>query len=66
MTSSLQGVIMLILATDMARHSEILDQFKKYVKNGFEISNEEHLNYVSIFISIFFILVGSVINLTFY
>ncbi|XP_033641330.1 high affinity cGMP-specific 3',5'-cyclic phosphodiesterase 9A-like [Asterias rubens] len=41
-----QGVIMLILATDMARHSEILDQFKKYVKNGFEISNEEHLNYL--------------------
>ncbi|XP_038058102.1 high affinity cGMP-specific 3',5'-cyclic phosphodiesterase 9A-like isoform X2 [Patiria miniata] len=41
-----QGIIMLILATDMARHSEILDQFKKYVETGFEFTNEEHLNYL--------------------
>ncbi|XP_022090875.1 high affinity cGMP-specific 3',5'-cyclic phosphodiesterase 9A-like isoform X2 [Acanthaster planci] len=41
-----QGIIMLILATDMARHSEILDQFKKYVESGFNFNNEEHLNYL--------------------
>ncbi|XP_077866488.1 high affinity cGMP-specific 3',5'-cyclic phosphodiesterase 9A-like [Saccoglossus kowalevskii] len=39
-----QGMIMLILATDMARHSEIVDSFKTKVENGFNFSNEDHLN----------------------
>ncbi|XP_070549425.1 high affinity cGMP-specific 3',5'-cyclic phosphodiesterase 9A-like isoform X3 [Ptychodera flava] len=39
-----QGMIMLILATDMARHSEIVDSFKSKVENGFDFSNEDHLN----------------------
>ncbi|XP_072371529.1 high affinity cGMP-specific 3',5'-cyclic phosphodiesterase 9A-like [Scyliorhinus torazame] len=35
-----QGIINLILATDMARHGEILDSFKQKVDN-FDFSNEE-------------------------
>ncbi|NXG64871.1 PDE9A phosphodiesterase, partial [Hemiprocne comata] len=36
-----QGIITLILATDMARHAEILDSFKEKMEN-FDYSNEEH------------------------
>lgn len=39
--SSLKGIITLILATDMARHGEILDKFKPKVET-FDFSNEEH------------------------
>ncbi|XP_048458964.1 high affinity cGMP-specific 3',5'-cyclic phosphodiesterase 9A [Rhincodon typus] len=35
-----QGIINLILATDMARHGEILDSFKQKIDN-FDFSNEE-------------------------
>ncbi|XP_015275225.1 PREDICTED: high affinity cGMP-specific 3',5'-cyclic phosphodiesterase 9A [Gekko japonicus] len=37
-----QGIITLILATDMARHAEILDSFKAILDN-FDYSNEEHV-----------------------
>ncbi|XP_062831212.1 high affinity cGMP-specific 3',5'-cyclic phosphodiesterase 9A isoform X1 [Anolis carolinensis] len=37
-----QGMITLILATDMARHAEILDAFKEILDN-FDYSNEEHV-----------------------
>ncbi|KAJ7420043.1 hypothetical protein WISP_50574 [Willisornis vidua] len=37
-----QGMITLILATDMARHAEILDSFKEKMEN-FDYSNEEHM-----------------------
>uniref|UniRef100_A0A8C9L678 Phosphodiesterase n=1 Tax=Pavo cristatus TaxID=9049 RepID=A0A8C9L678_PAVCR len=37
-----QGIITLILATDMARHAEILDSFKEKMEN-FDYSNEEHM-----------------------
>ncbi|XP_062258428.1 high affinity cGMP-specific 3',5'-cyclic phosphodiesterase 9A isoform X2 [Platichthys flesus] len=37
-----QGTITLILATDMARHGEILDSFKQKV-NNFDYSDEEHV-----------------------
>ncbi|XP_051564480.1 high affinity cGMP-specific 3',5'-cyclic phosphodiesterase 9A-like isoform X5 [Myxocyprinus asiaticus] len=37
-----QGTITLILATDMARHGEILDSFKLKVDN-FDFANEEHV-----------------------
>ncbi|NXC36157.1 PDE9A phosphodiesterase, partial [Campylorhamphus procurvoides] len=36
------GIITLILATDMARHAEILDSFKEKMEN-FDYSNEEHM-----------------------
>ena len=36
---------MLILATDMARHSEILESFKSKV-DQFDFSNEDHVNSV--------------------
>uniref|UniRef100_A0A803TRD4 Phosphodiesterase n=1 Tax=Anolis carolinensis TaxID=28377 RepID=A0A803TRD4_ANOCA len=36
------GMITLILATDMARHAEILDAFKEILDN-FDYSNEEHV-----------------------
>ena len=39
---------MLILATDMARHSEILESFKSKLDN-FDFKNEDHLNSVSFF-----------------
>ncbi|XP_019384538.1 PREDICTED: high affinity cGMP-specific 3',5'-cyclic phosphodiesterase 9A [Crocodylus porosus] len=37
-----QGIITLILATDMARHAEILDSFKEKMEK-FDYSNEEHV-----------------------
>ncbi|XP_078583087.1 high affinity cGMP-specific 3',5'-cyclic phosphodiesterase 9A-like isoform X3 [Branchiostoma floridae x Branchiostoma japonicum] len=37
-----QGIITLILATDMARHGEILESFKQKVDN-FDYTNEEHV-----------------------
>ncbi len=37
---------MLILATDMARHSEILESFKSKL-DKFDFNNEDHLNSVS-------------------
>ena len=36
-------MIIIILATDMARHAEILDAFKQKVDN-FDYSNEDHVN----------------------
>lgn len=40
-----QAIITLILATDMARHGEILDSFKNKVDN-FDFTNEEHVTCV--------------------
>lgn len=40
-----QAIITLILATDMARHGEILDSFKQKVDN-FDFTNEEHVTCV--------------------
>ncbi|XP_075696738.1 high affinity cGMP-specific 3',5'-cyclic phosphodiesterase 9A-like [Rhinoderma darwinii] len=37
-----QSIIRLILATDMARHSDILESFKKVISN-FNFGNEEHV-----------------------
>ncbi|XP_044298623.1 high affinity cGMP-specific 3',5'-cyclic phosphodiesterase 9A [Varanus komodoensis] len=37
-----QGIITLILATDMARHAEILDSFKETL-DSFDYSDEEHV-----------------------
>ncbi|KAM5142409.1 high affinity cGMP-specific 3',5'-cyclic phosphodiesterase 9A isoform 2-T2 [Mantella aurantiaca] len=37
-----QAIIRLILATDMAKHGEILESFKQVVHN-FDFSNEEHI-----------------------
>lgn len=42
-----QAIITLILATDMARHGEILDSFKQKVDN-FDFTNEEHVTCVCI------------------
>uniref|UniRef100_A0A8C9V1D6 Phosphodiesterase n=1 Tax=Scleropages formosus TaxID=113540 RepID=A0A8C9V1D6_SCLFO len=42
-----QAIITLILATDMARHGEILDSFKQKVEN-FDFTNEEHMKMVLI------------------
>jgi len=38
-----QNMIMLILATDMAKHSEIVETFKENLKN-FDFTREDHLN----------------------
>lgn len=43
--STFQGTITLILATDMARHGEILDSFKQKV-DGFDYTDEEHMTCV--------------------
>ena len=43
---------MLILATDMARHSEILEAFKAKLDN-FDFTSVDHLNSVSILYSIY-------------
>uniref|UniRef100_G3TVR8 Phosphodiesterase n=1 Tax=Loxodonta africana TaxID=9785 RepID=G3TVR8_LOXAF len=42
-----QGIITLILATDMARHAEIMDSFKEKMKN-FDYSNEEHMTLLKV------------------
>lgn len=42
---NLQGTITLILATDMARHGEILDSFKQKV-DSFDYTDEEHVTCV--------------------
>lgn len=47
MTMYWQAIITLILATDMARHGEILDSFKHKVDN-FDFTNEEHVTCVCI------------------
>ena len=41
--SCVQDMIILMLATDMARHAEILDNFKQKLDN-FDYSSEDHLN----------------------
>lgn len=41
-----EGIIRCILATDMARHNEILTQFQE-VSPNFDYSNEAHINLVS-------------------
>lgn len=45
--SLIKAIITLILATDMARHGEILDSFKQKVDN-FDFTNEEHVTCVCI------------------
>lgn len=47
MWDTLQGMITLILATDMARHAEIMEAFKEKV-DSFDFSNEEHRTLVSL------------------
>jgi hypothetical protein len=44
-----QAMIMLILATDMARHSEILEAFKAKI-DQFDFKNDDHVNSVNEFI----------------
>ena len=39
------GMVKLILATDMAKHKEILDEMQRYVE-VFDINNKEHLDAV--------------------
>ena len=39
----LQDMIILILATDMSRHAEILEAFKQKVENNFDFKSEDHL-----------------------
>ncbi|XP_055865769.1 high affinity cGMP-specific 3',5'-cyclic phosphodiesterase 9A-like isoform X5 [Biomphalaria glabrata] len=38
------GITMLILATDMARHAEIMESFKEKLAAGFDDKNKEHLD----------------------
>ena len=44
---SRQEIIMLVLATDMARHSEIVEGFKGKL-DTFDFHNDEYLNSVSL------------------
>jgi len=44
--SFLQGITQLILATDMARHSEIIETFKTKLDGNFEFKNKEQLDTV--------------------
>lgn len=41
-----EGIIRCILATDMARHNEILDQFREAIEEGFDFTNKVHVNLV--------------------
>lgn len=42
-----EGMIRCILATDMARHNEILNQFKEIPPGGFDPENRAHVNLAS-------------------
>lgn len=42
-----QGMTMLILATDMARHGEIMESFKEKLASGFDFANKEHMDTVT-------------------
>lgn len=42
----LQQMKELILATDMARHSEIIAQFNTFVDQGFNYADSDHLDLV--------------------
>ena len=46
LTLNFQGIITLILATDMARHTEIIEAFRSKL-DCFNFTNDEHLNCVS-------------------
>lgn len=39
---------MLVLATDMARHGEIMDGFKEKLELGFDYSKKDHMDSVMI------------------
>ncbi|XP_075213961.1 phosphodiesterase 9 [Lycorma delicatula] len=39
-----EGIIRCILATDMARHNEILAQFRESCEEGFDFNNKTHVN----------------------
>lgn len=39
-----EGIIRCILATDMARHNEILSQFREAMLSGFDYNNRTHIN----------------------
>lgn len=41
-------MVKLILATDMAKHKELVDQFQKYLPS-FDFNNRDHLENVIIF-----------------
>ena len=43
---SLQEIVMLILATDMARHSEIVERFKSKL-DTFDFHNDDYVSSVS-------------------
>lgn len=44
---SMQGMIELILATDMAKHTEFMEKYKQALSKGFEFEFEEHRTLVS-------------------
>ncbi len=41
------GMVKLILATDMAKHKDILEELQSYIPN-FDFSNKNHMDAVSI------------------
>ena len=45
--SIMQGMVELILATDMSRHEEIIETFKKTNKNDLDLSSKGHRNLVN-------------------
>jgi hypothetical protein len=51
-------MITLILATDMARHAEILDSFKEKMES-FDYSNQEHMTLVSLVLPLWGVLWSS-------
>lgn len=42
-----QGIIELILSTDMAKHGEIMNKYSTVLNTGFDRENEEHVQLVS-------------------
>lgn len=42
-----QGIIELILSTDMSRHSDILEDFRNALEQGMDFENKQHRSLVS-------------------
>ena len=47
MYNAAQGIIELILSTDMAKHGEIMNKYSAVLNTGFDRENEEHVQLVS-------------------
>jgi high affinity cGMP-specific 3',5'-cyclic phosphodiesterase 9 len=49
------GMVKLILATDMAKHKDILEELQSYISN-FDFNNKNHMDAVSFYLTLCFLI----------